>query len=442
MAPLDGDEPFAMSSVRPVASTGAAPGAPPVSARTSVDFMMTYLSEALMLVAGLVTFHLVARRFGTQGFSDYQVARGIIALVAPVAGLGLATSFLKHLPTVSDAPRVLTRMVVLHTTALGVVCGVMSMSAAVLGTGFGLFSLQLAIATAVVGAAITMFTLVLSGLRGVAMPVTSSVMGSVGLGLGPLVAIAVSASLVAMFWVQAGVLVLLATLALLRWQRQPTSASSVSTASRPGLRAAQRIVVRYGLSRVLGDIALPLVFVLPTLYVAYADEGSAAGYIGFATSVVMLGCSALATLTPILLPRFSRVLSTGGAISRQWTTIGPFGVALAALVCTAVGELSSGWVVGWYLGDAFAPAATVTRVCLLAAVPLALFYYSRVVLDAMLPYAWSARTAFVGFCVGSVTGAVLSVWASPLVVAESAFLASAVSMGLAALASLVRLRGM
>ena len=118
----------------------------------------------------------------------------------------------------------------------------------------------------------------------------------------------------------------------------------------------------------------------------------------------------------------------------------PVAVTAVAALCTLVGELLSSWIVHWYLGDQFDAAATVMRVCLVAAVPLALYYYARVVLDAVHPYAWSARTAFLGFCVGVVVGLVWSAWGSALEVGQAAFLASAVSMGLSSLYSLAHVR--
>jgi O-antigen/teichoic acid export membrane protein len=160
----------------------------------------------------------------------------------------------------------------------------------------------------------------------------------------------------------------------------------VRAAAPGGAHPALGALLRYGLRRTPGDIALPALFAFPTFAVAAALPGRPeAGYVGFATSAITLICSVFGMLTPVLLPRLSGRFHTGAddpALHRGLLVLPLVAAGLAAAL-TATIMLAAAPLVHGFLGPEFGGAVPSLRLGLLAAVPLAMYYAARPTLDAL-----------------------------------------------------------
>jgi O-antigen/teichoic acid export membrane protein len=249
-----------------------------------------------------------------------------------------------------------------------------------LGIGGGVRPVQ-AIMVALAGTCL--WFIAIAALRGSGQVTMANVTWVLGLGVVPLAAFALVHRIDGFLAAQGVGMAAVAVWGVAATGRNDTTrVEPLGQRPPPGLRT----LVRYGIRRTPGDIALPALFSFPTFFVAGATRGGAeAGYVGFTTSAVTLICAVFGMLTPVLLPRLSRHLAGPAVASSLWqglrllplVAVGLAAVATATLVALAP------MVVRGFLGDEFAGAVPILRLGLLASIPLAVFYAARPTLDAL-----------------------------------------------------------
>ncbi|GAA4947302.1 lipopolysaccharide biosynthesis protein [Actinoplanes utahensis] len=347
------------------------------------DYLATVAVQWFVLASGLYLFHLVAARGGPAAFAYYQIARGVVSTLQPVVTAGLAQALHRYLPrtwetTVGLARRAFAVQVVLAagTVTAGIV------TAPWTGRLLGLPGAEAATATSIMLAGVCLCTVAVAALRGAQQVTHANVVSGTALGLVPLAAFALSGDTGDFLVLQGAGAALVAVGGLLTVRRRRSAAPSPHSRPEPRITG----LLRYGVRRLPTDLALPLLFTYPTLLVAAVLPGAPqAGYVGFVTSAVIMVCSLFGTLSPVLLPRLSRMFHwraepvTGRRVL-TWLPVAAGGVAaLAAGLITLLGPV----LVRLYLGPEFHEAAAVLGVGIFAAVPLAMFYAARPTLDAL-----------------------------------------------------------
>ncbi len=349
------------------------------------DFAATLLAQWLVLGIGLLLFYLVARRGGAAGFAYYQIARGVVTSFQPLAMIGLGQGLHRYLPRTATGTARLARRAVLVQAAVAI-------GLALLGIAFapqvgGLLGLDGG--TGVVAAFLVLLvgnclcTTAVAALRGTLQGVAANAVTVAGFGLVPLIAFGLTRRVDDFLLVQGCGMTLVGAGATLAVRRPPAPPAPPGARPEPTLRT----LIGYGLRRLPGDLALPALFTYPTFAVAVAVPGGPeAGYVGFTTSAVTLICSVFGTLTPVLLPRLSRLFHSRGDddTARRMLVRLPLVAAVLATLAAAVFALGAPWLVAGFLGAEFGPATGVLRAGVLAAIPLAMFYAARPTLDALL----------------------------------------------------------
>jgi O-antigen/teichoic acid export membrane protein len=161
--------------------------------------------------------------------------------------------------------------------------------------------------------------------------------------------------------------------------------------ARPRPAPPLRVLLRYGLRRTPGDIALPGMFAFPTFFVAGTSSTVAeAGYVGFTTSALILVCSVFGMLTPVLLPRLSGHADETAAAGRGFHTelarglrLLPFAAAGIAAAISLVIVLVATPVMHWFLGPEFRGGDQILRFGVPLSIPMAMFYAARPTIDAL-----------------------------------------------------------
>lgn len=348
------------------------------------DYAASVVVQWFTLGIGLVLFHLVARRGNVDGFAYYQISRGAVSTLQPLAMAGLGTGLQRYLPRSGSRAPVLARRgfaVQLVISTAFALAGIAL--AGPIGRLFGLGGGRAAVAA--IGAALAgncLATTAVAALRGTGQVAYANAATLAGLALVPLLTFALAALLaepIEVFLVLQGAGMAAVALAGVAATRRPPGEDR---AGAPTLTA----LVRYGLRRTPGDLALPALFAFPTFAVAAALPGAPdAGFVGFATSAVTLICSLFGMLTPVLLPRLSGYFHQpggGASLHRGLLALPPVAAGLAAGIALVIGLPAPALIRG-FLGPDFAGAERVLRLALLAAVPLAVFYAVRPSLDAL-----------------------------------------------------------
>jgi O-antigen/teichoic acid export membrane protein len=358
-----------------------------VPARVRQDYVATSAAHWLTLASGLLLFHLVARRAGVAGFAYYQVARGVVSTMQPLALVGLVSALHRYLPRSGRRIRVLARQAFLLEVVLLNVVGLAAVALAdSVGRLFGIGGAPEVRAAVVLTAGVCLCTISMAALRGCGQVGPSVIASLVGFGVLPLVAFAVTTRMDVFLTLQGVAMSALACWGII--QAGPRHAERRAT---PRPSPPLRVLVRYGLRRTPGDVALPGLFAFPTFFVAGASHNTAeAGYVGFATSAITLICALFGMLNPVLLPRLSGHAHEAEAAGRTFGAelahglrVLPFAAAGVAAVASAVLLIVATPVVRWFLGAEFAGADTVIRYGVPISIPLAVFYAARPTIDAL-----------------------------------------------------------
>lgn len=350
------------------------------------DYAATLVSQWFVLGIGLFLFYLVARRGGVAGFAYYQIARGVVSSCQPLAMIGMGQGLHRYLPRASTGPERLAHRaflvqaaVALALTLLGIALG--PRLSALLGLEGGTGAVA-AIMIMLVGNCLC--TTAVAALRGTHQVARANTLAAAGFGLIPVLVFPLT-DRIDDFLILQGVGMTLAavggTLAVRRRSPAPPAPH------RPGPDPTLRTLIGYGLRRLPGDMALPALFTYPTFAVAAARPGGPeAGYVGFTSSAVTLICSFFGTLTPVLLPRLSRLFhaAADNEATRRMLLRLPLYAALLAAAAAAVFAVFAAALVAGFLGPEFGAAAGILRLGVLSAIPLAMFYAARPTLDALL----------------------------------------------------------
>jgi O-antigen/teichoic acid export membrane protein len=351
-----------------------------VPAAVRHDYLVSVAVQWFSLALQLVLFHLVAVRGSVDGFAFYQIARSAVSTVQPLAMTGLGTGLQRYLPRCGARATGLARRA--FAIQVAIMVGVALAGYALAGPLSHLLGLHGRRAVGVITVMLAgncLCTIAVAALRGTGQVVLANATTLAGLAVVPVVAFFVAPGIESFLVLQGAGMLAAAACAI------ALIAAPGRTGPEEGSPSLRRLV-RYGLGRTPGDLALPALFAFPTFAVANALPGTGdAGYVGFMTSAVTLVCSVFAMLSPVLLPRLSGLFHNpgGGASLHRGLLVLPLAAAGVAAVTGAVVALLAPVLIRWFLGAEFTAAQPVLRLGLLAAVPVAMFYAVRPTLDAL-----------------------------------------------------------
>jgi O-antigen/teichoic acid export membrane protein len=359
-----------------------------VPAAVRRDFVASTGTFWLTLASGLLLFHLVAGRSGTAGFAYYQVARGAVATIQPLVIAGLVQALHRYLPRAGRRIRVLAWQVFLLEVVVLNVLGLITLRFADdVGRLFGIGGAAQVRAVVLLTAGSCLCALAVAALRGCGDVRLSNLVSLIGFGLAPLAAFAVTSEIEVFLTLQGAALAAMAVWGIIAAGPRGVEKSPAQPRPTPSLRT----LLRYGIRRTPGDIALPGLFAFPTFFAAGASSNAAeAGYVGFTTSTITLICAIFGMLTPVLLPRLSEHAHDAGGDGHGLSAelahglrVLPFAAAGVATLASAVVVVTAPPVVHWFLGAGFGEAVAIVRFGVPVSIPLAVYYAARPTIDAL-----------------------------------------------------------
>ncbi|MFI1993593.1 lipopolysaccharide biosynthesis protein [Actinoplanes sp. NPDC020271] len=398
-----------------------------VPAAVRRDYVSTLAVQWFVLGTGLYLFHLVAQRGSVEGFAYYQIARGTVSTFQPALLLGLGLGLQRYLPRTEHTTRRLARHALYVETVLVTVVGLVGVSAGTqIAGGLGLTGgREAVIAIVVMLGGNCLCSAGLAALRGNHQILDSNLIYGLGLGLIPLVAFLSAETIEEFLIIQGAGATAVGLWGTLVVRRRP--ATTVE-----GQEPTLRTLLAYGIRRMPGEVALPTLYTFPTFAVAVAMPGQPdAGYVGFTTSAVTLICSFFAMLTPVLMPRLSRLFHRAGenAGVRQLLTALPVIAGMLAALPTAVILVFAPVLVHGFLGREFSSAVPILRLGVLAAIPLAMFYAARPTMDTLLEPKFMSRLLIACLALEIVVTAIGTVFLTPPHAAVLGLAAAATALG-------------
>ncbi|GIF03987.1 lipopolysaccharide biosynthesis protein [Actinoplanes siamensis] len=399
-----------------------------VPAAVRRDYAATLLVQWFVLGTGLLLFHLVAQWGSVDGFAYYQIARGAVSTFQPALLLGLGLALQRYLPRTEHTTRRLARQVLCVEAAVVTAVGLIGVGAGTWMAGLlGLPGGRGAVAAvAVMLGGNCLCAVGLTALRGNHQVLDSNLVSGIALGLIPLIAFVSADAIEDFLIIQGAGAAAVGIWGALVVRRRPTTPA-------PDHEPNLRTLMAYGVRRMPGDVALPTLYTFPTFAVAVTMPGRPeAGYVGFTTSAVTLICSFFALLTPVLMPRLSRLFHRTGESPgvRQLLTALPVLAGALAVAPTAVIMVGAPALVRWFLGAEFAAAVPLLRLGVLAAIPLAMFYAARPTMDTLLEPKLVSRLLLACLALEMVVTAIGTVFLAPPRAAVLGLAASATALGI------------
>jgi O-antigen/teichoic acid export membrane protein len=157
-----------------------------------------------------------------------------------------------------------------------------------------------------------------------------------------------------------------------------------------------RTLLSFGLPRVPGEFALVGLFAIPSLIAVRVHGVAVAGQYSAAMSVLTMASGVFAPVGLVVLPRASAQAATGDMAGLRRLVLRILGGGiLLAISGVILGELIIPPFIRWYFGADFVPAVGVFRVCLLGAIPYAVYILMRSILDALDVKAVNSRNLII-----------------------------------------------
>ncbi|MFZ1664785.1 MAG: glycosyltransferase [Flavobacteriales bacterium] len=342
------------------------------------DSLLTTITEGLSMLGMVLTYRLAAQ-VSKQDLDLYVIVRRTVSFVFPVLILGAMVG--------------LTRFVAMSREPAqqrgylrGALTWVLPLSALMIAVGF-LFAKPLAwtlfgseaSANLVPPLAVMITGIALHGvaygyLRGKKAMVAANAVQLSVLALAPCAAF--------LLWTDMGTVLWATGIA---WVAVPliSLVPALLAPDQNKMRRERSELLRYGLPRVPGDIALGALLTVPG-YVALRTHGlDVSGEVGFGATLLNLAAAAFSPVALLLLPAASARLAAGDHAGLEKNIARMTWMILAASIALTVGfELLSEPLLRIYLGPSGAAYLPMARIIFIGALPFAFFNGMRSVLDA------------------------------------------------------------
>ena len=346
--------------------------------RDGRDSILTYAAEGLAMVGMVLAYRLAANE-GRHDLDLYVVVRRTVSFMYPLLLLGAVVGITRFV-AMKSRPEEQRRYLLASLTwivpmALATFLVGWLFPAQISWLVFGSGDEQvLAAPLALMIAGVALYGISYAFLRGQRHLVAANAIQVLALAAVPCVAFLLFDDLSAVCWGTGVAWLVIALVAQLPSLMQPT----------PGKRSKERgELLRYGLPRVPGDMALGALLTLPVYVVARTHGLSASGEIGFGATLLNLAAAVFSPLALILLPASASQLASGDHAGLSARIAKLTWMALAACtLMTLVFELAADPILHIYLGENYKDYVFISRVVFLGALPFGFFIGLRSVLDA------------------------------------------------------------
>lgn len=342
------------------------------------DSVLTYLTEGLSMV-GMVLAYRLAAQVSKQDLDIYVIVRRTVSFVFPVILMGAMVGLTRFVAMSGSSERQLgyLRGALYWVVPLGLlVWGASALFARPLAWAiFGSEAradLMSPLGLMTVG--ISLHGVAYGYLRGMRSMVAANTVQLMVLAIAPCAAFVIFQEMVDVLWATGITWVVAPLLSIMPGLLAP---------AKEKMRKERSELLRYGLPRVPGDIALGALLTVPG-YVALRTYGlDLSGEVGFGATLLNLAAAAFSPVALLLLPAASGQLAAGDHAGLERRIGRMTRVIFAASLALMLGfELLSAPLLELYLGPTGANYLWMSRLIFIGALPFAYFNGMRSVLDA------------------------------------------------------------
>lgn len=346
--------------------------------RDGRDSILTYAAEGLAMVGMVLAYRLAANE-GRHDLDLYVVVRRTVSFIFPLLLLGAVIGITRFV-AMKSRPEEQRRYLLASLTWVVPLCVLAFLIGLVFAEQLSWLVFgsdqerDLVAPLALMISSVSLYGISYAFLRGQRHLVAANMIQVLALAVVPCASFLLFPDLVTVCWATGIGWLVIAVFALLPTFLQPT----------PGGRSRERgELLRFGLPRVPGDLALGALLTVPVYVVARTHGLSASGEVGFGTTLLNLAAAVFSPLALVLLPASASQLASGDhaglslRIGRvTWLTLA------ASTGMTLVFEVFADPILHVYLGANYADYVEMSRIVFLGALPFGLFVGLRSLLDA------------------------------------------------------------
>ncbi|MCC6840106.1 MAG: glycosyltransferase [Flavobacteriales bacterium] len=342
------------------------------------DSLLTTLTEGLSMLGMVLTYRLAAQA-GKQDLDIYVIVRRTVSFAFPLILMGAMVGLTRFVAMSGEPARkrgylrgALAWVLPLSALAMGVsVLLARPLAWAIFGSHE---SAPMVPPLALMTVGIALHGVAYGYLRGKPATTAANIIQLMVLAVAPCGAFLLWDDMVAVLWATG-----------IAWAAVPLLGilPSLLVRAKEKMRSERSELLRYGLPRVPGDIALGALLTVPG-YVALRTHGlDVSGEVGFGATLLNLAAAAFSPVALLLLPAAAGRLAAGDHAGLERSIGRMTWLVLAASIALVAGfELLSKPLLRLYLGptgEAYLPMA---RIIFIGALPFAFFNGMRSVLDA------------------------------------------------------------
>lgn len=346
--------------------------------RQGRDQLSTFAAEGLSML-GMVLAYRLAANMGKQDLDLYVVVRRTVSFIYPLLLIGAAVGLMRFVAMAADPmrQRAYLRGTLRWVAPLGLVLAAIGLiwSKPIAWVLFGPDAgVDLVAPLALMIAGISVHGVGYSYLRGKGTLTLANSVQVWALALAPCIALVVFKEMSMILWATGIAWLVVAVLAIARDLLAPSQASS---------KRERAELLRYGLPRLPGDMALGALLTVPVYVVARTHGLAESAELGFGTTLLNFVSAVFSPVTLLLLPASAAQLAAGDHHGLS-TRIGRMVriMLLASLGIMLAFEVSADLLLDLYLGDAGETYVFSARVVFLGALPFGFYFGLRSVLDA------------------------------------------------------------
>jgi O-antigen/teichoic acid export membrane protein len=364
------------------------------------NYIITFATEFIVLVGGLLVYKLASNYFKESGFAEYALCRRSISFILPVIMLGIAVglpryiSFLKKgVDKAKEGTYFISGLVILFGMYLFCFALMLLLRSGVSYLMFGDEKFRYLIFP--IG--VTLGGLILHGacysfFRGRLQMVEANILQLINLGIVPVVVFFAAHDIpsVLMFCGLGNIIVSFIFLIYI-------FVTGLSF-KRKYFKSCTRDLVIYGIQRVPGDIGIAAFFSIPAFLTSHIAGIQVAGYVAFGVSMLNMAGAVFGPICLIVLPEAGRIIS-----EKDFTRLKEYSDKILkwTLILTMSGliifEIFAEFLINIYLGSNYRELIAISRVVLIGSLGYTVYISLRSILDAFFVKAVNTKNIFISF---------------------------------------------
>jgi len=366
------------------------------------DYILTFITEAFVLIAGVLVYKFANNLIGETSFSEYALVRRTISFIQPVLMLGMGVGIPRYIAFALGKGKMKDSLSYFFTGFLMVlfITLIFIMFLLILPKTFSyLFFGNATIVYLIYPLLIMCLGLVLhssvySYFRGNIMMFSANLFQIINLGLVPIISFVFSKQIIVVLYINGILWVLVSSFFFLK---------IILTNKRKVIHVTYRIAKElfvYGIQRMPGDIAIAGLFSLPAFYAAHFKGIKEAGYVAFGISLLNMVGAAFGPICLILLPESSKMISEKKIDllikSARNITIGTLAITTVGFI---IFNLFATQILSFYIGTVNPVLIEISKIVMLGCFGYTLYISLRSILDAFYIKAVNTKNIFIVFAI-------------------------------------------